>query len=714
MKSARSWALSYLVFSGATGRVAPRARPGLAARSGSGTVLWTLVAAAALLWPARIVGVLDGVPLDGRAEALITGLVMPAVWWLDRRVVTTAWARGLIVALLLWKIGTNAVVQQQGLCATASASRPLDGTTMTIRIEEPSGALRSWDMRANWRDPRPACTAIITRPLHAIADFPAWYLNLTDEMLEERDVTLALRGHVSTAATHLLTVGTASGVELSGRVDETAVGGDPIRLGPGTHGVDLTLRLRGDQWRFEPALDGTPLWDRALVTTGMPGAADRLLASWGGLVAPVLVLALLCGMIGHLVRQMRPDTALVAWTMASVLGAALLASLALPAAHRAAGLIGLGAVLVPIRPALRNLRTAAVLIGAPWLTFFAVWSADTIGRFSMYSQDDWLAYQAAGYRIFMNGAWLEAGTPFFDYQPFYRWLSGALHMLFGDSSVGELYWDAACLLTGALLAFQIVRSRTGFRWGIVAASATTATFTLGTPWHFLGRGLSEIAAAGFASLAMFFLLRARRGGDGWIAAAALMAVLMFYSRLNHLLWALLLPAMLLPLRTPATAAAVRAALARVRRRSLALFALGVTVGILLFVVRTWYYTGVWTLFYGTSLRHNDTGLRPWTVFDLDVWARVAHSLASFVFLNEPPRPDPRALVMVAGVLVGIAALLQHRVARHVPGALVLTAAGASLGAFFAHAHPYPGRFSIHAVPLASAVAAIAVARGTRR
>jgi hypothetical protein len=74
-------------------------------------------------------------------------------------------------------------------------------------------------------------------------------------------------------------------------------------------------------------------------------------------------------------------------------------------------------------------------------------------RIHAYSHDDWLAYQVAGYRIFMGGYWLEGGSTAFDYQPLYRWISGALHMVFGDSSAGEIVVDASALLTGALLAF---------------------------------------------------------------------------------------------------------------------------------------------------------------------------------------------------------------------------------------------------------------------
>jgi hypothetical protein len=258
-----------------------------------------------------------------------------------------------------------------------------------------------------------------------------------------------------------------------------------------------------------------------------------------------------------------------------------------------------------------------------------------------------------------------------------------------------------------------VKMTAGYRWGMAAAGAVLATFTLGTSWHVIGRGLSEIAAAGWAFLAMFFLLRARRGSVAWVLAAALMGVLMFLTRLNHLLWAATLPVLLLSLRPSTSLAALGPALARIRWPRVTLYAATLAAALLLFMTRTWYFTGAFSLFHGTSLRHNDTGLRPWTLFDPAVWAKVWHSLASLMWMNEPPRVDARAMVMAAGFAIGVAALLQVPVARRVPGALVLAAAGAAFGSLFAHAHGYPGRFSIHAVPLAGAIVALATARGWR-
>ena len=196
--------------------------------------------------------------------------------------------------------------------------------------------------------------------------------------------------------------------------------------------------------------------------------------------------------------------------------------------ERAAGLLLLGAAAVPVGASARNWRGALMLIGVPWLVFFVVRTLPQVGHVSLYSVDDWLAYQVAGYRIYMNGFWLEGGNRLFDYQPLYRWIAGGLHLVFGDSSVGEVYWDAACLLAGGLVAFTLVDAVGGFRWAVGAAAATLATFTLGPIWYFVGRGLSEIAAAGFAFYVALSIVRA----DGRLAVAAVagvLAVLMFYA-----------------------------------------------------------------------------------------------------------------------------------------------------------------------------------------
>ncbi len=675
------------------------------------TAAWSLLAALALLWPGRALGMFDGAPLSGAAEAIGIGLVVPALWWFDRRFLATWPARAAIVALLVVKV-SGLLLTPQGLCARFSTAAPFTGEIATIGIDEPRGILRSWDVRADWRADAPVCTAIVDRSYRAAADFPAWWVNLMDFIHPGRpDLALELSGQVRVAEPGTFSLAAAEGMTLTGTVGREPVTAAPgeslaVPLGAGIHGVALHATLSGDQWSLMPLWNGRDAWSAVTFTTAPPGAFDRA-AGAIGMLTSLLVIGIVLAWTALALRPVRTERLLLLWVVASAVGFAWLGTE--PRLERFAGVALVATLAVPASRRWRNLRGAFLLVGVPWLAFFAAHSFANIGRFTAYSGDDWLAYQVAGYRIFMHGYWLEGGSLAFDYQPLYRWVTGSLHLLFGDSSVGETYLDAACLLSGALLAFHLAKARAGYRAGLAAAIATLATFTVGTIWYFPGRGLSEIVAAGCSFLAAFFLLRARLGRWSSLLAGAAMAVLMFYTRLNHLIFAASLGVLLLPLRAASTPSAVIAALARARVRLALAYGGVVAAGVGLFMLRTWWYTGVFSLFYGTSLKNNDTGLRLQTLVSAEVWTRIAHSLASLVWVNEPPQPDIRAAVVVTGVAAAVLAVLQVPVLRGLPVVIVLLIAGTMASGFFVHTHNYPGRMSITLAPPAAAAAMIAVA-----
>jgi hypothetical protein len=667
------------------------------------TAAWAAAAAVALLWPSHLLGVLDGAPLNGRLEALLIGLAAPTLLWFRPGELNAYWMRAAIVALLALKAAALTMTPQ-GLCARFSTAAPLAGVIQQIPVDEPRGVLRSWDVRADWRAQAPSCTAVFDRPYDDVSRFPAWFLNVLDYLRPgARQVAMEATGFARVTEPGVLEWRAGEDVRLES--------GQRVELAAGVQQISLRGVLTGERWKLEPLWNGQDAWRSLTFTQREPGGAD-LLAPVLGLAISVMALAIVTGWAVTAIAPLRTEWALIAWTAVATIAA--VASARDERFARLTPLAFTAAAAVPVAIGHRHLRGAFVLIGIPWLALFAARGWDQIGRFTIYSADDWLTYQVAGARIFMHGYWLEGGTPAFDYQPLYRWMTGALHMVFGDSSVGEVFSDAAWLLVGALLAFHLTQARAGFRSGILAASLTLATFTIGTSWYFLGRGLSEVAAAGWAFLAMFFMLRARLGRVRTSAAAGIFAVLMFYTRLNHLLFAVFLPALLLPLRTSSAWANVTHAVIRIRRVPLAIYAGLFTLGVLAFMVRTWLYTGSFSLFYGTSLRHNDTGLRPWTIADADVWRNVAHSLANLVFMNEPPSPDPRALMVMAGSVLAAAALLQVPGARRLPAAIVIATIGATVGSFFAHTHHYPGRLTIHLVPLASALTTIAAASVVNR
>ena len=526
--------------------------------------LWFLTLLVALLWPARTLHVFDGLPLDGAAEATLFGVAVPLLWLLAPRFLDGRWARVAILSLLVLKVAGSLTLTQQGLCGRFSVGAPFHNRVLTIPIDEPRGVLRSWDVRADWRADAPGCTLIVDRPYAAWAAFPAWFVNFTDFLdlrdrvgvrLDEstRQFTLEVKGAVTVPDAGRFSIGLDRDMVLEGQIGSTDVessGGATVDvpLASGVHRIALRLSMTGNRWKFIPMWNGRSAFSSAMLTVDQPRAADRWLAPVLKIATIGVVAVLLLVWLGSVVAQYASEPSLLAWTAAA---SAVLAVMAVSGrGERAAGMLLLGAVAVPVGASARNWRGALMLVGVPWLVFFVARALPQIGQISLYSVDDWLAYQVAGYRIYMNGFWLEGGNRVFDYQPLYRWITGALHLVFGDSSVGELYWDAACLLAGALVAFTLVEPIGGFRWAVGAAAATLATFTVGTIWYFVGRGLSEIAAAGFAFFAALAIVRG--GGRASVAAGAgLLAVLMFYARLNQLLFAVFLIALWLPSDVPA-------------------------------------------------------------------------------------------------------------------------------------------------------------------
>jgi hypothetical protein len=674
---------------------------------------WSAALAIGLLWPATTLSAFDGAPLDGRLEAIVVGLAIPALWWLDRSFLLKRWPQALVAALIAVKVA-GVLLPQEGLCAAFSTTAPLAGEIQTIPVDEPRGVLRSWDLRADWRAEAPRCTAIIGRSYATASEFPAWFTNVIDFLRPGRgDLAMAVSGTLSTTEAGRFTIDTGETMQIAGRIGGQAVSAErgapvAVQLPAGHHQVDLRARLSGQAWKFEPRWNGESAWSRVRFTTG-ERTVSRLLGGAVGLLTTLIVVALVATWGAGAIARHTPGAPALLWV--GVATTALIVSGVTGRFERLSGLLLIGAAIVPVAVPARTLRSAFLMVGVPWLAFFAARSLPLVGHVSAYSADDWLTYQVAGYRIFMHGYWLEGGSLTFDYQPLYRWLSGALHLIFGDSSVGETYADAAALLAGALLAFALVREAVGFRAAQFAAAATLATFAAGTIWYFVGRGLSETAAAGFAFLAAFALLRARTGETTAAAVAGVWATLMFYTRLNHLLFGVLLAGLLLPAALPTTPNGIRRALAAVPLRLCAVYGAVFATGVGLFAARTWWFTGVFSLLHGTSLRNNDTGLRLATIADAEPWRKVAHSLSALLWMNEPPHPDPRALLVAVGVLTAAGALCQLPRLRQLPLSLVIVVLGSCLSAFLVHTHNYPGRMSIHLVPFA--VAAVVVVAGKR-
>src|SRR3954462_1184958 len=222
--------------------------------------LWGALAALGLLWPDHVSGRFDGVPLDGAAEAILVGVVFPALWWFHPRFLRSRGPRIAIVLLIAWRIAASVLFVPDGWCVRFAPSRPY--------VREQTGAPHAWDVRADWRAADPACSAIATRPYETFADFPAWFLNLppvADGQAEKEDrpplatTAMTVEGFFIAPDEGILRLGAGEDVAATVRVDG-GVEAAEARVTRGEHGVNISATLTGDRWRFAPTFNGVDLF----------------------------------------------------------------------------------------------------------------------------------------------------------------------------------------------------------------------------------------------------------------------------------------------------------------------------------------------------------------------------------------------------------------------------------------------------------------------
>ena len=667
--------------------------------------VWTALLALAVLWPSRALSAFDGMPLSGTAEAVVIGVALPALWWLNRTFLAQRPAQWLIGTLVAVKLIAWAALPQQGLCARARAPWPIESTVSTIAVDEPAGVLRSWDVRADAWAGAPRCTAILDRAYESAADFPAWWRNLIAAVNPNATVHVSISGVVDVAAPGRLTIDTGRSMSVAGTIGATSVsaaGGTPITLmlPAGPQPVSLQASLQEGDWRFLPRWNGDDAWRTVRFTVTPVGRLGRLALPLAGAASTLLVMVLCAAWVWSCAMTLGWSRAIVGWAV--VIAVAMAWCGATGHFERFAAILLLGAMFVPVSLREQDASGAFVLLGVPWLALWVARSWPLIGRVTMFTPgDDWQMYQLAAYRIVMNGYWIQGGSATFLFQPLYRWVVGILHLVFGDASVGEIYLDACCLLAAALLMVAVVKRLSGFCVGVAAGALTLVTCTVSSIWYLIGRSLSEIAGLGFMVVAAALLMRARQGSIGWAVAAGVSATLMFYTRLNHLLITGFLLVWLLPIGTRMAWRDLAAAAGHVRMAPVGAYAAVIAGGLVLFATRTWWYAGHFSVLYGTSFGAQQTGLEP---------SKMAEAVAAQLSMREPPAFDPRSLLVVAGAVAALLAAFQVPGAKNLPATLAIMTLGTIAGSLFAHTHDYPGRMSVHVVPFAVALTACAAAR----
>ncbi|MEP6782870.1 MAG: hypothetical protein ABI983_04315 [Acidobacteriota bacterium] len=670
-----------------------------------------ILALVAVWWPSRLSGLLDGAPLDHTADIVILGFALPLLLWLVPAALADRRARAIVFALLAWKAMSTSVLVQDGWCTRITPSRPY--------VRDGTGAPHNWDVRADWWSRDPQCSAITLQAYLDEMDFPVWFFNLpgadgnapaAGDWPPDATTHLTTSGYFVAREAGTMRVATSATVQAEMRIDGQPVPLTGLNVAAGEHAVTIEATLTERGWMLAPLWNDADMWSAITATVAPMSTLDRLMRPWGEWITFALVIALLVIVLQH-ARDM--FAARTVWLWLFVTGVAAAAAVTYVPMRRwqlvvVALLLACG-LQWPER--LKNIRGAALIIGVPWLVLVVVHAFYDSGVARMellMPGNDWWQFQRFAYRIFMQGYWLEGGEKTFWFQPLYRWIAGALHMVFGHSQIGEHFWDGIGVLLMALFSFEVVRIVAGFRWGIAAVVLALSSFVAGPGWVFIGRGLGEISSAGFIYLAALCLIRGRGTSIPLLCAGGVLAVLGVWTRLNNLPMAMGLMVFAWQIDEPIkTLWRPREWLTRAWRPTLVIVPAGLAIGMALFALRTWHYTGTFSVFLGTQ-----AGARAVWQEGMSFAQAAAAAFSSLMMVattTDPPRYHNGSVPIMFGAAVSVAALSGAGWLGRLPFAPVLFTLAAFAGSLVARGSAYSGRFSVHVVGATIAVATCAFA-----
>lgn len=664
-------------------------------------------------WPSRISGLLDGAPFDNAPDAIVLGLLLPVLLWLAPAAFRSRRAHVVVLGLLAWKAFSSSALVQDGWCVRVEPSRPY--------VRDGIGAPKAWDVRTDWLASDPRCSAIATRPYLTDEEFPVWFFNLPSatgdgpgrEDLPPAAVTrLQMTANVRVHSPGILRVRTSSNVAASLMVDGRAQSSSGVDVAAGTHDLVINATLTGEGWSLAPLWNEADLFATLPSTISPPSALDRAVRPWSAWISMILVAALVMMGIATLWREIADWR--IAWWVSGSLAAGAIVATWVPARRWHYTMVPLlAAVWLPVPASLRNVRGAFILLAPLWLSLHVLDTYYDIGFHRMQllaPGNDWWQFQRYAYRIYMQGYWLEGGEPTFWFRPLYRWVAGALHLLFGQGQTGENYWDAIGVLIIALFSFEVVRRLRGFKWGITAGTLALTAYLSGPGHVFIGRGLSEITSAAFLYLGAMCVLAARElRSTRLLVAAGTFAVLAAWTRENNLPMALAVTFFAWPLDVPAsTVWKPRQLLANVSVPALIAIPVALVIGTILFALRTWYYTGEFALpWFHSQINH----LAVWQpgMPLRDALQAMLSSVLMVATTTDPPSFHNGAIPILAGTVLSLLAVVGAPLARRLPLVLVAWTLSGYVSALIARGTAYSGRFSIHVVGAAVAVLMCAVA-----
>jgi hypothetical protein len=148
-------------------------------------------------------------------------------------------------------------------------------------------------------------------------------------------------------------------------------------------------------------------------------------------------------------------------------------------------------------------------------------------------------------------------------------------------------------------------------------------------------------------------------------------------------------------------------LEHVWRPALIAMPVALVIGMSLFALRTWHYTGKFTLLFGSQIN----ALAVWQP-GMSLREGLTSMLSSVMMVaatTDPPRYHTGAIPFLAGTALSVAALIGLPFARRLPFAAVMWTMSGFVSYLIARGTAYSGRFSVHIVGSTIAVLTCALA-----
>ena len=349
----------------------------------------------------------------------------------------------------------------------------------------------------------------------------------------------------------------------------------------------------------------------------------------------------------------------------------------------------------------RIVQSVFLFFGPAILFFFSKKWWPSLGHWKNWGTgDDWTSYQMFARKIVVEGEWLNAGEGVFIMQPLYRYFVGFYHWLFGQSAFVQHMADVWCVLGATvLLASWAVKLRLSALIILIANTIYLAIILMGTIRYHIGRGLIEHHAMIFMVLAGWFLYGAREGNFLRIVGAGICGVIGYWLRQDHLIVIAMLVFFIIEPTHGATAEVWKAYWSQIWtywKRGFSYVGIIVS-GVFLICFRNWWVGGVFAPAVGPGGPDMPPVYFSTEIDVTDLYMKMKLMLTA----THSPIPSFATMVLLPGTFIGFAALIwRPNCLRGFPMAIGCALIGVFLPYVFFSNPGYPGRYSIHLLPLA--------------